>query len=204
MATIKSDRHPILNRSKRLFVRLVLLAGVVSLLFLASVIAFILYARHAAHHMPDTQAADEITAAGGDYQRDSIAPILCLAADGWVLEYGPVIWVYYRAPLTVAKMSPLVKLSHLQRLTISPPNRPMGVAAAKQVPSEPAAWPLLAKLQTLQQISVAETDIHDADLMYLAGLPELRRVDLWGNPNLTPDGVDKLRKARPDVHINYP
>ena len=183
--------------------RRVLVIGACAGLLLA--VGFGGYAYRAAHNMPDVEAADEIAAAGGGYQRDSIAPVLCVLADGWVLEYGPVVHVWYRAPLTEAKMSPLAKLDHLEELTVIPPIGPTGAPVTSPVaPSDRAAWRWLAELQSLRRLSIQTSDIRDEDLAHLEKLPRLRRIDLWGNPNLTPAGVDRLRRARPDVHINYP
>src|SRR5262249_29381773 len=152
-------------------------------------------AYHAAHNMPDVEAAAEIAAAGGGYQRESLAPILCALLDNWVLEYGPIIHAWQRTPITEAKMAPLVNLGHLEELTIIPPlNDQVAPHEAPVVPSDPAVWRWLAKLPTLRQVRIIHTDIRDDDLVHLYNLPRLRRVDLWNNPNLTAAGVARVRR----------
>lgn len=165
--------------------------------------AIIAYAYYAAHHMPDADVADTITASGGRYQRDSIAPFLCVLVDGWVLEYGPIIYVYHSAPITEAKVAALASLGKLQQLSLLANWDASGTLAMGPVQSEPAAWPRLAQLDTLRELTLQHTDVRDADLAHLERLPNLKRVDLWKNPNLTPVGVDRLRRARPDIRINY-
>jgi hypothetical protein len=191
------------NRVRRRRVWKMLGAGTCVLLVVP--VGCAVHAAHAARNMPEVEVAAEITATEGTYQRDSIAPALCVLFDGWVMEYGPVIWVWHSAPLTEAKMAPLVKLGHLEELTVISPDVPgHPPLAGPPVPSDPAAWPWLSKLSTLRRVCVIRTDIRDDDLVHLHHLPRLRRIDLWHNPNLTAAGVDRLRRARPDVHINYP
>jgi hypothetical protein len=155
--------------------------------------------------MPDVEAAEEVAAAGGGYERDTVAPLLVVLTQEGLMEYGPVTHVWYRAPITEAKMAPLAKLDHLERLTVIPPLGPTGFPVTNPVvASDPAAWRRLAELRALREVSIQDTDIRDDDLANLEGLPRLRRIDLRGNPHLTPAGVDRLRRARPDAHINYP
>jgi hypothetical protein len=149
--------------------------------------------------MPDVEAEGEIAVEGGCYQRDSIAPVLCVLADGWVLQCGPIINVQHRTPLTDAKMVPLTKLGHLEQLTVISPQNDNVLPF-----TDPAAWRWLAELATLQRVSIIQTDIRDDDLVHLYNLPRLRRIDLWHNPNLTAAGVNRLRQAQPMAHINYP
>jgi len=183
--------------------RLMLVAGFG--LVLSFIFSFAIHAHRAAHNMPDVEAVDEIAAAQGGYQRDSIAPVLCVLTDGWVMEYGPVIHVWYRTPMTEAKMAPLVKLGELEELTVvSPRNDNVLPFTDPVIPSEPGVWRRLAELTSLRRVCIIHTDIRDDDLVHLYKLPRLRRIDLWKNPNLTHDGVDRLRKAQPKVHINYP
>jgi len=143
--------------------------------------------------VPDRAAEADIRAAGGTLQRDTIAPALTLALDNWVLTYGPVFLVTYGGLVTKAKLEPLTRLTDLRDLTL-----------INAEGSDPGAWALMAELPTLQEFTAIATDMRDTDLANLAALPALRRVNLWKNPNLTPTGVDRLRRARPDVHINYP
>jgi hypothetical protein len=142
--------------------------------------------------MPDRAAAADIRAAGGTLQRDTLSPALTVALDNWVLTYGPVFLVSYGGPVTTAKLEPLTRLTDLRDLTLIDARG-----------SDPAAWALLAELHTLREFTAIDTDIRDADLAHLTGLPALRRVNLWKNPQLTPAGVGRLRQARPDVHINF-
>jgi hypothetical protein len=126
-------------------------------------------------------------------------------ADGWVLEYGPIIHVWYRTPVTDAKMAPLVKLGHLEELTvISPRNDKVLPFTDQVIPSDPTVWRWLAELSTLRRVCIIHTDIRDDDLVHLYDLPRLRRIDLWKNPNLTAAGVDRLRRAQSKAQINYP
>jgi hypothetical protein len=142
--------------------------------------------------MPDRAAEADIRAAGGTLQRDTLSPALTIALDNWVLTYGPVFLVSYRGPVTKDKLEPLTRLTDLRDLTL--------INAAG---SDRATWPLLAELPTLRVFTAIATDVRDAELTHLAGLPALRRVNLWQNPHLTPAGVGRLRRVRPDVHINF-
>jgi hypothetical protein len=152
-----------------------------------------LYVWRAADNMPDLAPEADILAQGGSVQRDTVTPILTLLTDSWTNTYGPVIFVTYGGPATVAKLEPLTRLTALQKLYL-----------VDCKGSDPKAWPLLAKLVTLQMFTTVATDIRDEDLVHLEGLPRLRHVDLFDNPNLTANGVGRLRRARPDVHVNYP
>lgn len=142
--------------------------------------------------MPDRAAEADIRAAGGDTQRDTLAPALTTALDNRVLTYGPVFRVDYGGPVTRAKLEPLTRLTALRSLALIDARG-----------SDPGAWVLLAGLPTLEWFSAIGTDMRDTDLAHLTGLPALRRVSLWKNPLLTPAGVDGLRRARPDLHILY-
>jgi hypothetical protein len=151
------------------------------------------YLNRAADNMPDVGPEADILAEGGWVQRDTVTPVLSVIADNWTFTYGPVIYVNYRGPVTKDRLEPLTRLTDLQKLNL------INVHG-----SDPRVWPLLAKLSTLQEFTTVSTDIRDEDLVHLEGLPRLRRVNLWDNPNLTQARVDRLRLARPDMHINFP
>ena len=142
--------------------------------------------------IPDQAAEADIRAAGGTLQRDTLSHTLTVALDNWVLTYGPVFLVSYGGPVTQAKLEPLTRLTDLRDLTLIDARG-----------SDRGAWPLLAELPTLREFTAIDTDIEDADLAHLVGLPALRRVNLWKNPNLTQTGVRRVRQARPDLHINF-
>ena len=165
------------------------------------VISFPVYAWYASENMPNEDIADQITRADGRYQRDSIAPLLCVLADGWVMEYGPIIYVTHRAPLTEEKVAQLAELRHLEELTVI--HSAVGPEVATPPRTEPRVWKGLARLTKLEELTLINTDIRDADLIHLDELPRLRRIDLWDNPNVSGAAADLLRRAKPGTHINF-
>src|SRR5262245_51712545 len=159
----------------------------------ATAIGCAIYVKRAADNMPDVGPEENILAEGGMVQRDTVTPLLTVIADRWTNTYGPVIFVNYRGAVTRAKLEPVTRLTDPQEL---------GLLDATG--SDPGAWRLLAQLRTLRKFTAISCDIRDEDLVHLDGLPQLQRVDLWKCPNLTPAGVDRLRQARPEIHVNFP
>ena len=58
----------------------------------------------------------------------------------------------------------------------------------------------MAKFPQLGSISLVGTKITDAGLMKLTKLPKLK-VIMVGSTSVTPEGVEKAKKARPDLEI---
>ena len=64
------------------------------------------------------------------------------------------------------------------------------------VPLSDKSMVTIAKLSALKTLTLRETNITDAGLGFLLGLPKLESLKLDGNANVTPTGIQKLRDAK--------
>ena len=117
--------------------------------------------------------------------------------------------------LDMSDLAPLRELAHLQELTLRmvakaadlvsvaaiPQLRSLAIAdaAVADVLELPTLKPL-ARAAELEELSLMQVAIEDGDLLPLAALPKLRKIDLGST--IAAD-VEKLRAARPDIEINY-
>jgi hypothetical protein len=84
----------------------------------------------------------------------------------------------------------LGRLSNVTTLTVSG-RQPVGVTGLKHI----------AQIKSLQQLTLNPCSVTDDELQLLAELPNLKDLYLRG-PNLTPDGVDRLKQALPKCAID--
>ena len=102
----------------------------IGLVFVVAV-GCVFHVHRAADNMPDVGPEADILAEGGTVKRDTVTPLLTVIVDNWTNTYGPVIYVYYRGPVTKAKLEPLARLTDLRQLGLVESNG-----------SDPGAWPL--------------------------------------------------------------
>jgi hypothetical protein len=66
-----------------------------------------------------------------------------------------------------------------------------------------AALATVAKSKSLKQLSLARCEVTDRGLMLLVQTPSLKRLTLWQPAEMTDEGINQFKAARPDVQVRH-
>lgn len=66
------------------------------------------------------------------------------------------------------------------------------------------SMPLIAQMPMLEEFKLGSAQVTDAGLQSLATSKSLKKLSLSGLKNITPTGIEQLRKARPELVIQEP
>jgi hypothetical protein len=89
-----------------------------------------------------------------------------------------------------------VGLAHASRIATL---RRLDVSHAPTVSDE--SMPLVARMPKLEELKLGSAQVTDAGLQSLAASKSLKKLSLSGLKNVTPAGIEQLRKARPELAI---
>jgi hypothetical protein len=135
------------------------------------------------------RALAEIQRAGGLHKREERGhsrPVISIDLDATVVYDSGDVRV--RGPVTDATLLAVVRLGHLQELSLDGAQvTDAGLAGLKQ-------------LKELRRLNLSRTPLTDAGLGFLKELPDLRTIDLRGT-TVTAAGVKQLQLALPTVEI---